>query len=354
MLWAGPRPTNKTVLLNESKEVTAGTIVARDTKIVWRSADGVEQLVTPSGVDGATFKLALALPEHVEVRDVRIEVRQAFVAGGLIGETALLVAVAKPVDQEIAYVVSKETLNPEVITGLSVGLLGDPRIPAVYRELVNSLPFLELGAAIGRAGVYSLESQVFLKADGTQAFTSALIPNEQSAVTSVRQRMELLAKVSLVLQLHGPEGTLFVRAKPDGLWLTAQLGVLAAGDGVLRMPIHLASVVASDGTDTESNVLPAEYAYRIANYEQVTTGGSDMHVLAKIALTPLAVAADVAVGLLIAWLVLSLDDEDDDEKDQLQFAADNRLLGGVMTRARDRRQDESEEPSRGRATGRQL
>lgn len=312
LLWCGEKRVQKTVLLHESSEVTAGVLAVRDNQIVWRSDGGVEQLATPGGSSASTVKMVLDHPAHVDVRNVQIEFRETVVDGELVGGVAQLTAVATLVVNEIAYVVSRETLKPEALAALSVGLLGDLRVPTVYRELVNSLPFLDLGAAIGRAGAYSLESQIFLAADGTQAFTSALAPSEQAQVTSVRQRLALLAKVSLLLQLQGPEGTLLVCARPDSLWLLMQLGLVAAEDGVIRVPIDLVPIAAADAVGTEGHVLPADHVHLVANYQRTMTGGTDRSVWAKIALTPFTIAADVVIAAVILYLWVVFHDDDDE------------------------------------------
>ncbi|MFT4842078.1 MAG: hypothetical protein ACI90M_002549 [Candidatus Azotimanducaceae bacterium] len=311
-LWSGPTQIQKTVLLDESREVTAGVIAVRDDQIVWRSADGVEQLAIPGASNANTVKMVLSHPAHVDVRKAQIEFRETIVDGKLVGGMAELTAVAKPVVKDIAYVVSRETLTPEALTGLSVGLLGDLRVPTVYRELVHLLPFLDLGAVIGRAGVYSLESQVFLAADGTQAFTAALAPNDQAPVTSVRQRLALLAEVSLLLQLQGPEGALLVRARPDSLWLLSQLDMVATEAGLLRVPLELVPVATADAAGIDGHVLPAEYVHLVANYERMMTGGTDRSVWTKIVLTPFTLAADVVIAVLVVTVLIWLADDDDE------------------------------------------
>ena len=109
----------------------------------------------------------------------------------------------------MAHVVSKDTLTESALAGLARGLIGDSRVPRVHRELLPSLPFLDFGAIIGSGSTYSLESQVYLRADGTQAFLAPL-SEERAPVSSLQHRLTRLSEVSILLQLAGPEGTVYV------------------------------------------------------------------------------------------------------------------------------------------------
>tara|TARA_R110002072_G_scaffold139249_1_gene282707 strand:+ start:54326 stop:55393 length:1068 start_codon:yes stop_codon:yes gene_type:complete len=348
-LWSSPELVTKTVLTDESRQVTEGSIAVRGAQIVWRNSDGAVRLATPTGPNADTIRMALAHPECVDVRAVTLEVYEALVDGDLVGETSHLALHCKPARGEAAYIVSRDTLTAEALAGLSVGLIGDPRVPSVFRELLSSLPFLDLGATIGRPGAYSLESQVYLQGDGTPAFLSPLMPGENASVTSMRQRLDRLSKVSILMQLQGPEGTLFVRGQPDRLWLHSRLGSVANEEGMLRTPIAFAQTAAGDASVADGPRVPAVWVRRVATFARVTTGGSQMSIGAKIALTPLALAFDVALGYL--GLVLGIWDDDDDDNQRSDKVRDNGNLNDGMSRARPRRSGEDEAQWRARENG---
>ncbi len=110
-LWSSPELVTKTVLTDESRQVTEGSIAVRGAQIVWRNSDGAVRLATPTGPNADTIRMALAHPECVDVRAVTLEVYEALVDGDLVGETSHLALHCKPARGEAAYIVSRDTLT---------------------------------------------------------------------------------------------------------------------------------------------------------------------------------------------------------------------------------------------------
>ncbi|MGK0157783.1 MAG: hypothetical protein ACI9SE_004766 [Neolewinella sp.] len=349
-LWSGPERGAGTALSEESKHLTVGTVAVRDERIVWRAADGHVRVATPTGPRANQALMLLANRDYADVWGVKLEFLEAFVDGELVGETLGLALHFRSTIGQVAYVVSRDALTPEALAGLAAGTIGDARVPPVHRELLNRLPFLDLGAAIGRTGAYSLASQVFLNADGSPAFTQPLPANSESEEPSMSQRLELLRDVSLLLRLEGPEGTLLVRAYADRLWLGSRLGVLGLEQAELRTSLKFDESEHVETMVLDACPVPAEYVHRVQHYSRVAARSNEMSVWAKLALTPFTIALDVVGGVLIAWL--GFGDGDDDDDPVRARVRDNGNLNDGMSRARPRRSGEDEAKWRARENGR--
>lgn len=351
-LWSGSERVAETVLSEESKHVTLGTVAVRDAQIVWRTVDGVVRVATATGPRAKQALMLLANRDYADVRDVKLEFAEAFVDGELVGETLGLALQFRPTLGQVADVVSRDELSPEALAGLSAGSIGDARVPAVHRDLLSRLTFLDLGAAIGRIGAYSLESQVFLNADGSPAFTQPLPATREPAEPSMARRLELLREVSLLLQLEGPEGILLVRAYADRLWLGSRMGALGSEQEELRISLKFVESGPIETSVLDALPVPAEYVHRVQRYSRVTRTRTEMSVWAKLALTPFTLAIDLVGGVFVAWLGLGDDDDDDDDAPGRASVPDNGNLNDGMSRARPRRNGEAEAKWRARENGR--
>lgn len=352
MLWEDSEPTSRTVLAGESAQESRGHLSFRGDQVVWRGDDGTVCLADATGPHADRLRALLCHPGYFDVREVRVDLANASLDGRLLGSNSEVFVRFGALDDGLLEVVPEQELAPAAVARLSQGVLGDPRIPTVHRELVDAVALADVGAALDRPGAYEVRSQAFLAPDGAPAFQAAAPATAAETPASVGDRLDRLRGVVLLLRLEGPDGTVYAKAAPDRVWLATQLGTLGPGEVELVVPIDMSASEPATEQSPRRFGLPAVMLRREVRYARDTQSHGSMSVWAKLALTPFAIALDVAGGALFAWLLDDDEEEEDDEHGRTRRVQDNGNLDNGLLRARPRRNGESEAEWRARENGR--
>jgi hypothetical protein len=346
-LWRGyawPEPSVEQHLVGRRVQQQAGALAASAPVVangLWWFGDGdggdTRWWLCPEAWGGDSAEVAAALlADHdlCEVDAAAIDAVRRDVSGELFPGEATLTLTLRIRSGALGEVVPAADVPPGVAASLAAMQRNaylppaDPHahLPPAFRRCVERLARLDLGGLVGERFPVYAEAWSFVDAAGRPAFldgdgaatarpaepgadaAAAGPPAEGSAETTLAERLAALRKLSLLVRVQRGGEAAILRLRPDRVWLASALD----GDGgrcvhrsrwrLRSAPGPAAVPSADDAPRIASSLRLQEERHR----RTIRPAVFDEGLLARVALTPLALAADLAlgpgVGDFLRWL----------------------------------------------------
>ncbi|HEX5054557.1 MAG TPA: hypothetical protein VFZ65_22465 [Planctomycetota bacterium] len=320
-LWGGyawPEPTMVEQLADRRTTQVAGTLVESrpvlENGLWWcddQHAPGRWWLRPHIGA-GAEFVAALlADPEFCEVQSATVEALRSYAANEVLGDDAVLDLELRLRTEAIGSAVRAADVSPDAARVLATvrpnaylrAAGPGAELPVVYRQCAERLSAVDLRRLVGAPIAVHAEAWVFVDAEGRPAFggatDGAVLPEAaDDEEAPLADRLAALRELSLLVRVHRDGAPVFLRLRPDRVWLSSGLHV----DGercthrsswyLQAAPAPLAAAPARDALRIDSTMLVQEDRYDRSFHAVVLDSG----FLVKAVLTPVTLALDLVFG----------------------------------------------------------
>ncbi|HEX6812983.1 MAG TPA: hypothetical protein VF384_15265 [Planctomycetota bacterium] len=321
-LWRGyawPEPVVEERLVARESKREVGTLVASQPVLengLWWF-DGEDRTPSrwwlgPEVGAGAEFVAALlADPGFCTIDAAAIDAVRSNVGEEVIADRARLELEVRVRSEAIGAVVPTADISPAAVRALAAErrnaylVAADPAasLPVVCSQCAERLPAVDLRSLVGAKSAVHADAWVFVDRGGRPAFQvgRAAPPLPLAAWDEdapLADRLEALRALSLLVRVcHGSDSTI-LRLRPDRLWLLSGLEahgerfVHRSGWHLQTMPMPLAVEPAVDAERFATALQLQQERYERSSHPVLIDGG----LVAKVALTPVTLALDLALG----------------------------------------------------------
>lgn len=326
--YSWPEATTSTVPVGTSEVALVGEIRASAPTVTnglwWRGPTGDWFLAAR---DGAGAEVAAAIcdePEFASFLHASIHADRHVVSDEVDHDLARLEltmhldrsGIAEAVPDDAIDDALLRHLQPQPRNAFFDDRGGDLPLPDTLRSCARRLPGVDIRWLAGTSGPAHVAAWVFVGADGRSLPSpDDLRPAmELGDGASLAERLACLRRVSLLVRVEHGDGSTLVRVRPDRLWLLA--GFDRTDQGFVhrsvwrlqRRPEPGATAPAADAPPCSAHLWLRESHWQ-RWYHPVWL---DPDLVTRIVLTPIALAADIALGPgagdLLAWLTGSRSD----------------------------------------------